>query len=107
MPVVLHVFLCDTYPFTGAFEDDGGAGERGGILRLLFFQHGERGLLAAFQSADNLCNARLLAIDVPTLVVADDTAMSTLADVDLVNGRAGSDHLPFGDKLFDHHRTAE
>lgn len=82
--------------------------ENAAVYCAFVFQHGERGLLAAFQSADNLCNARLLAIDVPTLVVADDTAMSTLADVDLVNGRAGGDHLPFGDKLFDHHPwTAE
>lgn len=91
-------------PSPGAPEDAGGAGERGSILRFLFFQHGESGLLAAFQTADDLHNARQLVIDIPPLVIADHPATGAFADVNLVNGRAGSDHLPFGDEFFDHHR---
>lgn len=103
MPVVLHVFLHDAYPFLGAFEDIGGAGECRGVLRLLLFQHDKRGLLAAFQSVNDLRNARQLAIDIPALVVAEHTATGTLADVDLVNRGTGGNHLPFGDELFDHY----
>ena len=63
------------------------------------FQHGESGLLAAFQTADDLHNARQLVIDIPPLVIADHPATGAFADVNLVNGRAGSDHLPFGDEF--------
>lgn len=103
VPVVLHVFLHDANPFLGAFEDIGGTGECGGVLRLLLFQHDKRGLLAAFQSVDDLRNACQLAIDIPALIVADHTATGTLADVDLVNGGTSGNHLPFGDELLDHY----
>ena len=70
-------------------------------MRLLFFQHSERGLLTAFQSADDLRNACQLAIDIPLLVIADYPAAGALTDIYLINGGASGDHLPFGDKLFD------
>lgn len=44
-----------------------------------------------------------MTIYIPALIVADHTAASAFADVNLVNGRSGGDPLPFCDKLFDHY----
>lgn len=63
----------------------------------------EGAFLAALQPANDLRNTRQLTIDILALIVADYTAAGAFADVDLVDGVADSDHLPFGDELFDHH----